>query len=166
MRKPIPVAESVQDSMLRSAGFDPRLSPSWPGDETLSPACAIVLHALDLCERNFAFIGGCTLTDRPGIPRSPQTYWKMNFAPQLAAIADARAAVREVLVARTDPGCAGCSTSLPSAPCIGTQARPVAFTDLEDGRVIVEVGDAQLALSVEEFSILRALLCAHPRRKR
>jgi len=52
-----------------------------------------ILRALDLWERDMAFIGGATLTDRPDLPLSPATSWKMNFSKEWQAMLDARAAV-------------------------------------------------------------------------
>lgn len=75
---------------------------------------AVVLHALDLCERDFAFIAGCTVTDQPDLPPSKQARWKMDFSRQLAAIAAARAAMAERGAGRIGHECAGCSTGLPS----------------------------------------------------
>ncbi|WP_130466448.1 hypothetical protein [Corticibacter populi] len=54
----------------------------------------LALHALGLCERDFAFIGGCTLTDRPDLQLSPETSWQMDVRGVLAAIDSAKAALR------------------------------------------------------------------------
>lgn len=56
----------------------------------------VVLHALELCERDFAFIGGCTMTDRPDLPLSSLTSWKMDFSQCFGAIDAARAAICEL----------------------------------------------------------------------
>ena len=71
---------------------------------------AVVLDALYLCERDIDFIAGCTLTDRPDLPLSPKTSWKMDFGPQKAAIAEARSAICALAAGRTGLECAGCST--------------------------------------------------------
>lgn len=83
----------------------------------------VVLYALDLCERDFAFIGGCTMTDMPHVPLSPETSWKMDFARQLAAIADARVAICQLAAARTACECRGCGTPLQTGPT-STQSIP------------------------------------------
>ena len=49
-----------------------------------------VLDVLSMCERDFAFIGGCTMTDRPDLPLSSETSWKMDSSQVLAAIAVAK----------------------------------------------------------------------------
>lgn len=90
-------------------------SPEAGADMTACPR-AVVLHALDLCERDFAFIAGCTVTDQPDLPPSEQARWKMDFSRQLAAIAAARAAMAERGAGRIGHECAGCSTDLPSGP--------------------------------------------------
>ena len=72
--------------------------------------------ALDACERDLAFIAGCTLTDRPDLPFCAETSWKMDFSKQLAAIADARVAACELAAARTDPGCIYDKTGLHCKP--------------------------------------------------
>lgn len=56
----------------------------------------VVLHALELCERDFAFLGGCTMTDRPDLPLSSLTSWKMDFSQCFGAIDAARAAICEL----------------------------------------------------------------------
>lgn len=71
---------------------------------------AVVLDALCLCEHDFDFIAGCTLTDRPDLPLSPETSWQMGFEAQKAAIAQARGAIGALAAGRIGPECAGCST--------------------------------------------------------
>lgn len=63
-------------------------------------ALATVMHALELCKRDFAFIGGCTMTDRPDLPLSPETSWTMDFSRQFAAIANAKAAIADAMAER------------------------------------------------------------------
>lgn len=52
-----------------------------------------VLDVLELCERDFAFIGGCTMTDRPDLPLSPETSWVMDVSQRLADIRAAKRAL-------------------------------------------------------------------------
>ena len=71
-----------------------------------------IVDVLDLCKRELAFIGGCTLTDMPDVPLSPETSWTMDFTWLFGAIDDAV----DVLVGadrRTGPECADGHTSPP-----------------------------------------------------
>lgn len=71
-----------------------------------------VVDVLDLCQRELAFIGGCTLTDMPDVPLSPETSWTMDFTRLFEAIDDAI----DLLVGadrRTGPECADGHTSPP-----------------------------------------------------
>ena len=45
-----------------------------------------VLGVLDRCERDFAFIGGCTVTDRPDLPLSSDTSWQIDVSHLLESI--------------------------------------------------------------------------------
>lgn len=72
-----------------------------------------VLEVLEMCEREFAFIGGCTLTDSPNVPLSAETSWTMNFATVLAAIAAAKAKLGGGVDCSTAGECTGCSTAQP-----------------------------------------------------
>lgn len=49
-----------------------------------------VLEVLDRCERDFAFIGGCTVTDRPDLPLSADTSWQIDVSHLLESIRWAR----------------------------------------------------------------------------
>lgn len=57
---------------------------------------AVLLYALDLCERDLSFFGGCTMTDRPDLPLSPETSWRPDIARHLAAIEDAKAIIAQL----------------------------------------------------------------------
>ena len=94
----------------------------------------VVLHALDLCERDFAFIGGCTMTDRPDLPLSSQTSWKMDFSQCFDAIDAARAAIVELAAAKLadEPNCAEEGSSVGAAqhsPCLSAE-RPGPFAPI------------------------------------
>lgn len=52
-----------------------------------------VLDTLRLAKRELIFVGGCTLTDRPDLPLSPETSWTMDFTRVLGAIDDAIEAI-------------------------------------------------------------------------
>ena len=69
-----------------------------------------VLDVLEMCERDFAFIGGCTMTDMPHVPLSPETSWTMDFTRVMAAIAVAKEKLGGWVDCRTAGECAGCST--------------------------------------------------------
>lgn len=74
-----------------------------------------LIDTLEYAKREFLAIGGCTLTDRPDIPLTPQTCWTPDFAAVVSAIDDAM----DLLVGadrRTDRECAGCSKCLPTKP--------------------------------------------------
>jgi len=74
-----------------------------------------VVDTLELAKREFVFIGGCVVTDRPDLPLSSDTSWTPDFSRVVAAIDDA---IDQIVGAdrRTGPGCAGCSTYQPSRP--------------------------------------------------
>ena len=78
-------------------------------------APSIILSALRRAEHDLAFLGGCTHTDRPDLPLSPDTSWTTDVTKTLAAIS---AAIAELggKDRCTDPGCAGCSSCQPSSP--------------------------------------------------
>lgn len=93
--------------------------PSLPGDahaqvpdrgDTMS-----VVDTLELAKREFVFIGGCVVTDRPDLPLSLDTSWTPDFSRVVAAIDDAIDQIVGV-DRRTAVGCAGCSTCLPTRP--------------------------------------------------
>jgi len=73
-----------------------------------------ILRALCEIERDFAAICGCTLTDRPDLPLS-EVGWKIDFAPRLACIEQARASVLAALQSST-AGYAGESIRQPMEP--------------------------------------------------
>ena len=74
-----------------------------------------LLDTLELAKREFVFIGGCVVTDRPDLPLSPDTSWTPDFSRVVAAIDDA---IDQLVGAdrRTDPECSGCSRSQPIRP--------------------------------------------------
>nr|WP_311221361.1 MULTISPECIES: hypothetical protein [unclassified Acidovorax] len=74
-----------------------------------------VVDTLEFAKREFVFIGGCVVTDRPDLPLSPDTSWTSDFSLVVAAIDD----VIDQLVGvgrRTGLECAGCSTNQPTRP--------------------------------------------------
>ena len=74
-----------------------------------------LLDTLELAKREFLFVGGCVMTDRPDLPLSVETSWTTDFSRVVAAIDDA---IDQLVGAdrRTALGCAGCSTSQPTRP--------------------------------------------------
>lgn len=72
-----------------------------------------VLDVLELCERDFAFIGGCTMTDMPDVPLSPETSWKMDCTHVMAAIAVAKEKLCGLGVVHIASECADCGTPQP-----------------------------------------------------
>lgn len=81
-----------------------------------------ILDALQQARMALVTNHGVLATDRPDLPRAPDTGWTTNFLREIAAI---DAAV-EMLVGsrfRTDPGCGRCSTPQRSAPS-ADPARP------------------------------------------
>lgn len=72
--------------------------------------CRPILDTLELAKREFVFISGCVMTDRPDLPLSSETSWTADFSRVVAAIDDA---IDQVVGAdrRTAPGYSGCSTS-------------------------------------------------------
>lgn len=74
-----------------------------------------VVDALELAKRELIFVGGCTLTDRPDLPLSPETSWTMDMGLVLRAIDDA---IDQLVGAdrRTELGSVGCSKSQPMRP--------------------------------------------------
>lgn len=77
-----------------------------------------LLDTLHRAKVDFAFVGGCILTDRPDLPLSPETSWTMDFSGVMAAI-DAAVAMLGGDHGRTDPGSSRCSTCLPMEPIEG-----------------------------------------------
>lgn len=77
--------------------------------------CRSLLDTLELAKREFLFIGGCVMTDRPDLPLSQETSWTTDFSRVVEAIDDA---IDLVVGAdrRTAPGCTGCGTSQPTLP--------------------------------------------------
>ena len=77
-----------------------------------------VVDVLELCKRELAFIGGCTLTDMPDVPLSPETSWTMDFTWLFGVIDDAL----DLLVGadrRTAPECTDGNTSPPTRQISG-----------------------------------------------
>lgn len=71
-----------------------------------------VIDTLELAKREFVFIGGCTVTDRPDVPLSLETSWIPDLSGVIAAIDDAI----DQLVgpsARTAGECDRCSSCQP-----------------------------------------------------
>lgn len=81
----------------------------------INPADLSVLDVLRLARSEFAFHGGCTTTDRPDLPLSPETAWTVDFSQVIAAI---DGAVSKLVgdADRTDRECVRCSTCRPIAP--------------------------------------------------
>ena len=79
-----------------------------------------VIDTLKLAERELAFLGGCTHTDRPDLPLSPETSWTTDVSGVLAAIANA---IQALSGPRTDPECAGCSNCQQTQRDIGPATR-------------------------------------------
>lgn len=82
----------------------------------MADACLLsLLDTLELAKREFVFIGGCVVTDRPDLPLSPDTSWTPDFSRVVAAIDDA---IDQMVGAdrRTDPECSGCSRPQPIRP--------------------------------------------------
>lgn len=74
-----------------------------------------ILEALQMARMALVTTHNVLATDRPDLPRAPDTGWTTNFLREIAAIDDAV----EMLVGsrcRTDPGCGRCSTTQPSGP--------------------------------------------------
>lgn len=95
-----------------------------------------VFDVLDLCERSFVFFGGCTMTDMPHVPLSPETSWTMDIKHELAAIASAKEKLcgpEEVHIACE---CSGCSTPQPTAQ---TSTHSIHGVEHPDGRTASEV---------------------------
>lgn len=69
-----------------------------------------ILSALTSARHDLVFLGGCTHTDRPDFPLSPETSWKTDVSGTLAAIDAAIAALTEQ-GRRTDPECDRCSSA-------------------------------------------------------
>lgn len=79
-----------------------------------------VLDVLEMCEREFAFLGGGTMTDMPDVPLSPETSWTMDFSQVLAAIAVAKEKLGGFVDCCTAGECAGCSNPQPMEPASAT----------------------------------------------
>ena len=74
-----------------------------------------LLDPLELAKREFVFIGGCVVTDRPDLPLSPDTSWTPDFSRVVAAIDDA---IDQMVGAdrRTASRCTGCDSCQPTRP--------------------------------------------------
>lgn len=83
-----------------------------PGPEPVLRNALSVVDTLELAKREFLFVGGCVMTDRPDLPLSVETSWTTDFSRVVAAIDDA---IDQLVGAdrRTPLGCTGCSTSQP-----------------------------------------------------
>lgn len=68
-----------------------------------------LLDTLELAKREFVFIGGCVVTDRPELPLSAETSWTVDFSVVVSAIDDA---IDHLVgpIRRTAPGCDRCSS--------------------------------------------------------
>lgn len=116
--------EAGDDSLTLSAGefekvkvmFTPLSSPPAP----VPVAQLSVLDVLEMCERDFAFIGGCTMTDMPDVPLSPETSWTMDFSRVLAAIDVAKEKLGGFVDCCTAGECVGCSNPQPMEPTSAT----------------------------------------------
>ena len=80
----------------------------------LDVATLSVFDVLDLCERSFVFFGGCTMTDMPHVPLSPETSWTMDIKHELAAIAAAKEKLCGAEEAHIACECTGCGTPQPT----------------------------------------------------
>ena len=72
-----------------------------------------VLDVLELCERDFVFYGGCTMTDRPDLPLSPETSWKSDCSMVLAAINHAKRQLCGAEVSHAASGSGNCDSLQP-----------------------------------------------------
>lgn len=92
------------------------VKPLAPGDDAAVDVAPLsVIDVLELCKRDLSFVGGCTLTDVPEVPLSPETSWTMDFTNLFAAIDD----VIDLLVGadrRTAPEGESADTSQPMRP--------------------------------------------------
>nr|WP_263864216.1 hypothetical protein [Variovorax sp. 38R] len=77
-----------------------------------------VLEALELARMALVTNHNVLATDRPDLPRSPDTGWTTNFLREIAAI-DAAVEMQVGSRSRTDLGCGRCSTNQQSGPGIG-----------------------------------------------
>lgn len=82
-----------------------------------------VIDTLELAKREFVFIGGCTVTDRPDVPLSPETSWIPDLSGVIAAIDDAidqlvgpSAVAEQPKVPERHSGCLFSGPERPSAP--------------------------------------------------
>ncbi len=80
------IAQSHVSRLARGEPHEPSYSLGARLLELADAAPLTVIGVLDTCERNFAFIGGCTLTDRPDLPLSPDTSWQMDVSHLLKSI--------------------------------------------------------------------------------
>ena len=83
--------------------------------DAANSAADAAIRALEMCERDFAFIGGCTMTDRPDLPLSPETSWQVDFSQVLAAIAAAKKALAGVRIAGECARCSNCPQTQPAS---------------------------------------------------
>lgn len=90
-------------------GLPPAGGAAAPMPETTARKVLSVVDALELAKREFVFIGGCVVTDRPDLPLSPDTSWTPDFSRVVAAIDDA---IDQIVGAdrRTASRCAGCDS--------------------------------------------------------
>ena len=77
-----------------------------------------VLEALELARMALVTNHNVLATDRPDLPRSPDTGWTTNFLREIAAI-DAAVEMQVGSRSRTDLGCGRCSTNQRSGPGTG-----------------------------------------------
>ncbi len=101
-----------------------------------------VLDALELAKRELVFLGGCTHTDRPDLPLSPETSWTTDVRPVLAALDEAILALDRLQV----------HVSVQVEP--PEVQRPISKTVLADGSVVIEIADMRLDLTPHEARTL------------
>lgn len=95
-----------------------------------------VFDVLDLCERSFVFFGGCTMTDMPHVPLSPETSWTMDIEYELAAIAAAKEKLCGAEEAHIACECTGCGTPQPTTQI---SAHSICGVEHPDSRTASEV---------------------------
>ena len=116
------VAPSSSLSKHRHAG---QPEPDMPPNTKDQTPIAIALAAMRMAHQDLAFLGGCTHTDRPDLPLSPDTSWTTDVASTLAAL-DAAGAALNAVASNGIGGCCGCRSSLPSAPGTDLATLPAA----------------------------------------
>ena len=87
------ITQTHVSRLARGEPHEPSYSTGARLLELADAAPLSVIDVLDLCERDFAFIGGCTMTDRPDLQLSPETSWVMDVSQRLADIRAAKRAL-------------------------------------------------------------------------